>query len=355
MPQNDFLPVATQGTPNVQPQVDYAGSQQQEEGYQIGEVPSSSSWNKMMRQASSIAAVVATFLVNATGLAMIDDGDIAGKAAIMQSAFRLKLLADTTFFIATTGSDSTGDGSVGNPWRTAQHAVNLLASSYDMNGHIVTIQRADGNYTDAVVVNGQLVGQTGAASLIFSGNAVTPANVKVTVANGQCYNSTYGAVFTIQNQQLKTTGSGSGLNASFGSGIVYANMRFDACASSYISASNNSWIQASGATPFTAIANANSASSIHVVGNSNHLATTGQTFTWTGPITYSVCNVIVSTGGSVDFGASATGQATIASSGVITGTKYIAQVNGTINSNGQGAGYLPGTGAGTTATGGQYV
>jgi hypothetical protein len=38
----------------------------------------------------------------------------------------------------------------------------------------------------------------------------------------------------------------------------------------------------------------------------------------------------------------------------ITGTRYLAQLNGVINTAGAGITYLPGTIAGVTNTGGQY-
>lgn len=59
---------------------------------------------------------------------------------------RTKLIEDTTFHVATTGSDITGDGSSGAPWATLQHADAVLAVSYDMNGFTATVQIADGNY-----------------------------------------------------------------------------------------------------------------------------------------------------------------------------------------------------------------
>ncbi len=34
--------------------------------------------------------------------------------------------ADTTFYVATTGSDTTGDGSSGSPWATLRKALSYL-------------------------------------------------------------------------------------------------------------------------------------------------------------------------------------------------------------------------------------
>ena len=42
-------------------------------------------------------------------------------------------------------------------------------------------------------------------------------------------------------------------------------------------------------------------------------------------------------------------------SGSATGTRYLVGINGTINTAGGGASYIPGNAAGSAATGGQYV
>jgi hypothetical protein len=41
--------------------------------------------------------------------------------------------------------------------------------------------------------------------------------------------------------------------------------------------------------------------------------------------------------------------------GTATGTRYLSGSNSVINTNGGGANFFPGSGAGSTATGGQYL
>jgi hypothetical protein len=60
---------------------------------------------------------------------------------------RTVLTQDTTFYVATTGNDTTGDGSSGNPWATPQHANDVICSQYDLNSFDCTVQLADGSYT----------------------------------------------------------------------------------------------------------------------------------------------------------------------------------------------------------------
>src|ERR1035437_3799200 len=62
---------------------------------------------------------------------------------------RTVLTADTTFYVATTGNDSTGDGSVGNPWATLQYTLNFVCSKLDLTGFNVHVQLVDGTYTGA--------------------------------------------------------------------------------------------------------------------------------------------------------------------------------------------------------------
>lgn len=59
---------------------------------------------------------------------------------------RTKLTQDTTFYVATTGSDSTGDGSSGNPWATLQYAMDVISSSLDFAGFTVTVNIGAGTF-----------------------------------------------------------------------------------------------------------------------------------------------------------------------------------------------------------------
>ncbi len=58
---------------------------------------------------------------------------------------RTKLTTNTTYYVSTTGNDS-GNGSVGNPWRTLQHACDFIATNIDFNGFDIGVSIADGAY-----------------------------------------------------------------------------------------------------------------------------------------------------------------------------------------------------------------
>jgi len=56
--------------------------------------------------------------------------------------------ADTTFYVATTGSDTTGDGSSGSPWATLRKALSYLDEYRILGSAKVTISIAKGKYTE---------------------------------------------------------------------------------------------------------------------------------------------------------------------------------------------------------------
>lgn len=62
------------------------------------------------------------------------------------------LTSDVTVYVATNGSDISGDGSIYNPFRTIQKAVDSLP--LHLGGHTATIDIADGTYNERVIVFG---------------------------------------------------------------------------------------------------------------------------------------------------------------------------------------------------------
>lgn len=85
MAQNDFLAFATNGLANVMSQAAYAALAAQTLGFSAGIAPSAQV-NKVWRQGNFMAALLAQYMVNQTGSDVLDDGDFAGKLAILTSA-----------------------------------------------------------------------------------------------------------------------------------------------------------------------------------------------------------------------------------------------------------------------------
>ena len=86
MPENDFLPFAVGSGANVESQSSWAAETTLlANGFQSGIAPSAK-FNKVMRQTSIMAAVLAQFIVQETGDAVIDDGTTATILANLTAA-----------------------------------------------------------------------------------------------------------------------------------------------------------------------------------------------------------------------------------------------------------------------------
>jgi hypothetical protein len=89
---------------------------------------------------------------------------------------RKYLTAPTTLYVATNGSDVTGDGSLAKPFQTPQHLMNVFAAAYDAGGQTVTLQAVAGhaNFTSNLVVTpwvggGTLIFDGGGGSITYTG------------------------------------------------------------------------------------------------------------------------------------------------------------------------------------------
>lgn len=91
---------------------------------------------------------------------------------------RISLTGDVTYNVSTTGNDVSGDGSAGNPWATAQHAADFIASSLDLKSFTATVQFAAGTYVGLTIPI--FYSSTVFANVKFIGDTVTPTNVILT-------------------------------------------------------------------------------------------------------------------------------------------------------------------------------
>lgn len=139
------------------------------------------------------------------------------------SLMRLRLTMATTYFVSTMGNDTTGNGTVGAPWRTRQKAADYILQNVDIGGQIVTVQSADGNYTDGVIVNGPWDGG-GPANVVFVGNLTTPANVDINASAGP-FQAINGGGFTVRGCRARSS-SNHALTASDGGRIIFDTVDF---------------------------------------------------------------------------------------------------------------------------------
>ncbi|MDH0517922.1 hypothetical protein N7636_20540, partial [Enterobacter roggenkampii] len=85
MAKNDFKPFATGAGANVMSQADWEALPALLSGFTAGKA-SSAQVNKAIRQAAFIAAALAQYTANKSGLDVLDDGDVSGFIAKMTTA-----------------------------------------------------------------------------------------------------------------------------------------------------------------------------------------------------------------------------------------------------------------------------
>jgi len=83
--------------------------------------------------------------------------------------------APTTIYVATTGNDSTGDGTSGNPYLTVAMALTRLP---DLIEQEYLIEVADGTYANSIDIS--RFASTGSGKIRITGDTSTPANVSFT-------------------------------------------------------------------------------------------------------------------------------------------------------------------------------
>jgi hypothetical protein len=259
----------------------------------------------------------------------------------IQILTRIKLTADTTFYVATTGNDANDGLTAGTPWATLQHAADVLATSYDFNGKQVTIQLADGNYAAAATFIGPFAGIKGKAILI-NGNAITPTNVVVQNTISASYSA------PIQVKNFKVASVGTGLQATAPGGVINVGvgMVFGPCTGPQLYANGGGLVSL--ATNCTI----NGGASNFILGQQGNIFIgAGITITLTGTPAFSSSFIGASDLSSILFGSGVA----VTWVGGATGTRYALTNNSSLNTQGQSSTWLPGNGAGTTATGGQYA
>jgi hypothetical protein len=262
------------------------------------------------------------------------------------SSFRVKLNANVSFYVATTGNDTTGNGTSGAPWATLQHAWNVVCDNYDLSGFIATINVANGTYSAGVNAQSTPVGDTQDGNgILFLGNAGSPSSVIVSVASGtSCFEATNGGQFSVSGFTVEASGSAYAISAAGGSTVnVVGPMIYGACAAGGVACA-----------PFGTVV---ISSSYTINGNQGAhwnasqgfiVISTGVVVTLTGTPNFTTAFANTNLLGVINcLGLTFTGSA--------TGQRYNATQNSVINTSGGGATYLPGNTAGASSSGGLYV
>jgi hypothetical protein len=209
--ENDFLVFAGQSGANVVTQAAYAGQTWQQAGFVAGLAPSAQ-LNKVWRQSSVMASVIAQFIVNNSGQPAIDDGTTATLLANLQSAVgavhgRAIFTATGSFTAPVAGiyyfSGCAGGGG-GAGALSATVTGNITGSSGGGGCGQAAIR------TPITLTAGQVVaitpGAAGAAGAATGGNG------------GNGGNTVFGALLTLTGGSGGTAGTGGSTSTSWSGG-----------------------------------------------------------------------------------------------------------------------------------------
>lgn len=274
-------------------------------------------------------------------------------ALIAAGAIREKLDANRIYFVRTDGSDSN-DGltnSAGGAFLTIQKAINVIASSVDINGFDVTIQVVNTSSPSTFTGGASVIGPwVGSGSVRLLGDTTTPANVVISTTGVDCIKVQGAGRLRVAGFKLQTTTAGHCINVqSGGSVIVDGSMDFGTMAASHAHMNVNfSGLLECRSQAYTISGFGAGNTGYHlIIQTVGSVFYTSNTVTITGSPTMNVfceCDYV---------GAITTAACTF--SGAITGQRYMALGNGVINTFGSGANYFPGTVAGTTDGFGVYL
>jgi hypothetical protein len=288
-------------------------------------------------------------VIGAAGLtpSKADTTQLLQALRLLAFAGKTPIVAATDFYVATTGNDTSGNGSAGAPWATLPYAYNwIVQNTVNLGGYPIRINLAAGTYTAGL--NATVAPLSGPVQIL--GPAANPAAVVINVANAHAIWAQFNAVLDVEHLTLQasgTTAGGSALVAAQGGTITFDDVVFNACDVSHIFASFGGQVRA-----LTKYA-------IHGGAQQHILATSGATVIQS-PVT---SDVAITLTGTPNFSSSfneARDLAYIYSprsifTGSATGSRYSAIDNAVIQTLGKGATAFPGNAAGTVATGGIYA
>ena len=252
------------------------------------------------------------------------------------TGLRAQLTAARTYYVATTGSDGNSGLSAGAAFATLQRAIDE-AHKLDCAAFDVTIQLANGSYAAGAVVGRPLLG---GGTLVIKGNETTPASVVLgaglSLRNGAQVRVA-GIRFAIATDQIHALSVGNGVYLRTGKlefGAVGANAdHIFADNPCHIAIEEDYAISGGGRR--------------HMNIGAGYVSAAGRTITLTGTPAFTHF-LAASNGASIALSG-------LTVSGAATGSRYIAETNGVINTYGKATTYLPGSTAGTTPTGGIYA
>lgn len=268
--------------------------------------------------------------------------------AFVTVAIREKLTANRTYYVRTDGSDSNTGlvNSSGGAFAGVAHALDVISTTLDIGGYVVTVQYVDGTYTGlSGIVCKNIVGGT----VVIQGNPTTPSNVALTFASGAT-GFTLDGVSGYTFKDMKLTGTGStvfAINAINGPRFAYSGIEFGANWNRHVRMVNNAVCEVQGSYKISGGA----VNHLYLVGGAtiNFPFNITATITLSGTPAFSTSFIEVD---SVSFAFVYSPSWTFSGSG--TGKRYISNTNSHLETSGGGGIFFPGNVAGTTDGFGVY-
>jgi hypothetical protein len=238
----EYLPVATSVDANVDPQASFAGSSYQQNGF-IDGIALPNQANKIWRQTSMIAALIATWISNTLGANVVDDGNLPALGAQWVAAWDFAIpivasgatltqatpaagdnstkVATTAFVLANTqpnlGFTPVQQGGVNNDkiiigWNPSDNRVHLTVDVSDQGGIVFEGElSSELAATNANVSVAQNTANTAIAEI--AGLNFTPTATLADVTGARFLNTSYqnntGKIICVSGA-ASTVGSGTG-------------------------------------------------------------------------------------------------------------------------------------------------
>ena len=286
-------------------------------------------------------------IIEAAGITL-DKTNNAQVLAALRKVLRFKLFQDITYYVSPTGNDSNDGLTPATAFATGSAAWNK-AIGLDLNGHNLTIQFANGNYSTPIFCQGVVLGLGAGNGISLIGNIAQPNLVNFNMTNANCLTASDGANVRIAGMTFTATGTSSDYvgqgNALCANGantvIAYDHVQFGACSNAHCL--GQAGTTSSGPNPYSIIGQA----PVHLtaIGGSCNIAEASISIT--GNPHFSSVFAYCYEGSIYVNGA--------AFAGAATGKRYLIQANGVSNGSGGNVNFFPGDVAGTTDTGGQYM
>lgn len=273
--------------------------------------------------------------LSAFGRAFVATADLADARSALD--LRERLTGARTYYVSTTGHDANNNGlSAAAPFLTLSRAISA-AFAVDTRGYGVTIQMAAGTYSGASIA-GPLMG---GGVLSIRGNVSDPSTVVLT-SHIYCL---LGALVAVSGLKWAVaTALMDAISLERGSYVNISNVEFGPLNGGvHIRAAAGSLAQIIGNYTISggALMHIMATTGSQVYGGSFTAALSGTpAFTW--------CFVRAERHGGIVFWS-------FDITGAATGYKFTSEVGGVIDTGGKPVGYLPGSMAGVTGSGGIYV